>query len=533
MIKISNKSINIYKMHNFFKFLWLIIFFITYSCGDVEREQKPVVVPKPTGYDQNPQTKQIPQARSLVRVHEYFLSDANCQQTTEQNTIKDGVIYSKLSRSTVQRFFSNFSSFRNNHNSFISDIISKTTYDDQFVGLCDQIKNDCTKYSVSWTRRPGLTEKPLKICESNDKAYPRDSYENVTLTAAYFLQQAYEAFLSTRPNIEVQKVHLMIMPKFSHIVSNPMGSGTEAVEQTLTQNLAYFSQPYPTIGIYPDVYQKSLALAEQNGRLWESAFALAHEFGHHIETVIASPLKKVSAFVESGLISHALPQGRVKNNATLNAEQSNLHRNLFLGAVSEAFADLLAYYSTGESVESLLGIPCFADKRNIEESFFRLYDSSGSKFFAQTKTLSTQVLDRLFYPHLAPASNGPCDPYQIDYTNIHMVGASIAGIIHQLNNTYVNTLINEGVLANNRKTTYQYELLLQWYLNQLSEVDKITNTQNTQLFVDAFSNSIQMTINTDSKSHSENGAASGLANYKVLACSIIQKSLSNQINCQF
>jgi hypothetical protein len=313
MKKIFNKIINISTLPKNHIVLWLITFFVTISCGEVEKEQKPVVVPTPTSYDQNPQPSPIPQARALVMVHEYFLSDTNCQQQTNaQYIIKDGVIFAKQARSTVQRVFSDFSSFKSNHSSFISDIISKTTYDDQFVGLCDQNKNDCTRLRVSWSRRPGYAEKPLKICGSQDNAYPRDSYENVTLTAAYFLQLAYEAFLSTRPNSEVQKVHLMIMPKFSHIVSNPMGRGTEAVEQTLTQNLAYFSQPYPTIGVYPDAFQKSLALAEKNGRLWESAFALAHEFGHHIETVIASPLKKVSAFVESGLISHALPQDSIK-----------------------------------------------------------------------------------------------------------------------------------------------------------------------------------------------------------------------------
>ena len=368
----------------------------------------------------------------------FSLASSGCQSETAAVTLTDALITGWEGFQVTQR--------RVNLNlttkeSLSGRLIRSTRWGDDFVRQCDWQRSGRTTTTcigADGRKSDWLATKPrrpLRVCATEE--LPRQSVEAVAVTAAHALesswQKATEQLLTLKATTPLE---LMVLPEFRSIYNGTPpeteGGPTRRVVWTVN-NLAYIpSASAPTIAVYPP----SFARAQSSpGWLWESQFAMAHELAHHIEFgrhEIAAASAPSVAFTEWDPDLHR--KIRVsdpdRREITGVGGANGPAVDEFDDAVSEAFADLSAWYIVGADDRSLRGLDCIGWNRSLANASFK--DGTA-------KILTTEVVETLTIREMPRGFDEPrslrnnvasCEVPR--FTSFHTVGAVLAHGLDQV-----------------------------------------------------------------------------------------------------
>ena len=367
-----------------------------------------------------------PATKFIDLYQQYNLDDPECLENTDELTIDNILV----------RDWSNGQLLENNiavngvwgSPNLQGSIVDRTLVSHTSVATC--ISTDqgyvCPDDSVD-KNHPVL----MPLCRRN-ASYTRNSYEGIAATSLIHLENAYSFYERQSPGGEkLPSVNLFILPKIQrNIVS---GENKELLLETMTldNNLSYVDEyfKHPTFMIHPTKSEDDPKDDIFKANLWESSWALSHEFGHHILTS------------RSGLTSAKISGIRgtnnnfgfdVKLNLIHEAEISQLSyasrvvdAGVEWGAINEAFADLYGYYSTGGGSGKTHGLECFGLSRDVTSDRF----TDGSRKYLSELGYQT------FYSNINYGSGSCQSP---NYQSIHTIGAIIAHGLFKINEKSIN-----------------------------------------------------------------------------------------------
>lgn len=278
-------------------------------------------------------------------IETYPLDDPNCQQIPanpetsglqlENVTLKlwrDGIL--SMSAMNVTPLEIGVFPLKSKH-------VSGVHRESIFRRTCDAAKNGPPYCMGKDSREPAWTQfqvgEALRACQSILTPTPT-SLEQLALAALISVEKAGRAIHEFLPLLDSQPVTLLAAPRFeSRWIPWQSGQQKGNYLNLLAENLAYFPQTSgtpPFIAIFPKQLNSSNPI-----RLWESEFVTAHEYSHHIEVALG-----VSRYHEN--------------------------RSLVRVAISEGFADIMAYAALGASDSSIKGIACIGTDRSPVSSTF-------------------------------------------------------------------------------------------------------------------------------------------------------------------
>jgi hypothetical protein len=300
-----------------------------------------------------------------------------------------------------------------------SSAVKLTTYGDRYERVCDWSKPsglECTKDNGTekgWTLQD--SSGPLRVCKDRH-TYGRMTYEGVGLAAISYLTNAHERYAQLAPEaaVALKPLYLSVLPEFIDFYDNYEQNGQKKrLQLFITHNMAYFPSG-PMIAVFPEGQQY---VGKVPGYFWESAFVLGHEFGHHVDTT-----RNAQQLTAMGLswspTQHGYREMGELGHRQLSMASGGSARAKILGSVSEAFADLAAYYGEGGSSTTLTGLPCFGKNRDISQAAFSNGDA---------KMLSEDRLSTL----MSPPSDEDRTCGIPRYSDIHNIGAIIAHAVDQ------------------------------------------------------------------------------------------------------
>ena len=262
----------------------------------------------------------------------------------------------------------------------------------------------------------------LRVCKSH-YAYHPDSYESVALSTLAHVHAAY-AMAPKQDEISgigsVPALALELMPSFRSIWRKAIDQdGSERSFQAVaSNNLAIINTPGDKRLLV--VFPESKEAKGDQQRYWESRWAVAHEYGHHLHATadrargwnhlnqnVWDPM--THAYVNSpqsadGDDHHSLQTGRMESS--------------LLTAISEATADLFAFYSVHMRTDSFRGIKNLMYWRNVSSDSFGL---SGLRKILD-ETAAELILNRV--------TGRACD--HLVYCTMHHVGAVFAHTFHEM-----------------------------------------------------------------------------------------------------
>ena len=267
----------------------------------------------------------------------------------------------------------------------------------------------------------------LPLCKGSGD-YSRNSYEGIGATSLYHIESAYSYYMSLNGSLaSLPRVNLFVLPKVERTIVSE--SDNIIIERkSLENNLSYVDNyyDYPTFMIHPTKLDSDPQTDMSRPNLWESSWALSHEFGHHILTTHTGlTTSKLNSLVSSSFSNSTAAD---MFDAIIGEEQSLTSGYRYVspgtvwGALNEGFADLFGYFSTGETKGQTHGIECFGKTRDLTSAVFE----DGS-----SKQLSEQVYN-LFYSDSQYAT-GSCNVP--NYQSIHVMGALIAHGLYNINNS--------------------------------------------------------------------------------------------------
>jgi hypothetical protein len=382
-----------------------------------------------------------------VRVPEppatYSITDSLCQKLTEKVELTSGTIPAwqedqvqmvkvKLSATTTSV------SLRNS-------VVKDTVFGVEYERRCDDAKPNGKQCLDRFDR--DLEYKAvegkgwyLRLC-NNAYEYPRKSIETVALASAHYLDLAHQTYLQLKePSAEVPpQLLLNVLPLFTDIYDNYYENGVQKVRKVyLVDNIAYYG------GKNMIIIAPASKFSDETfpGYFWESQFVLGHEYGHHVERQRTGFFKDLLG-VDWNPITHSWQDLDVlKFSETGSTEFTQV-----LGAISEGFADLLAFYAEGGTSYSLSGIPRLGKNRDIRSPTFGNLTE---------KTLTQSRLNLL--TRRSTVSNGDSEKH---FENIHSVGAVLA---HGADRIFKSvSLARNGITEGSKEDIeFRYKLLLQW-----------------------------------------------------------------------
>lgn len=251
-----------------------------------------------------------------------------------------------------------------------SPAVSQTTFGDAYERTCDSgspglncLGADQAEKAWVLSSAPNL----LQVCK-NGFAYGRTSGEGIALASIFYLQKARETYERLAVKVGAQPpapIELAVMPQFIDYYPNylpPKDGVTQTLKLFLTHNLAYFSGQ-GMIAVFPERAEQA---GRQPGFFWESAFVLAHEYGHHIDFTRHGQLLNGHGLYWDGAAHAYLDQ-----EARTSKDGAPPPRAQIAGALAEGFADLLAYYADGATPRSLLGVPDIGINRDVGNPRFK------------------------------------------------------------------------------------------------------------------------------------------------------------------
>lgn len=402
----------------------------------------------------------IPVVSSKVAPVEYTLEDPECLQGTESVSLSKTQIQAWDGDQVVSRQV-NLTDVATK-DSLVSPIVRMTTWKDQFERVCDLdrgVSEACLDPEDGSEKEWYLNQKEsggfLRVCK-DDHAYGRETYEGVALTSLNYIEHANARYMflaeAARP---LNKIVLSVLPHFIDYYDNYIEDRQiKRLKTWVTHNLAYFQGGM--IVVFPENVEDK---PKSNGFFWESEFVLAHEFGHHIDWE-----RHGSALRAAGLEWNALTHSFDDMHALRVGQNIVSARGQVIGAVSEAYADMLAFYAEGATAKSLVGLRELGVDRNV----------AGSKFAnGDDKVLTEDRLTML----LTGTSESPVDK---PYTQIHTVGAIFA---HALDEAFTTLARADArvVPGSDLDLARRYQLTLGWMDALVTELPKANDPAESAL----------------------------------------------------
>lgn len=328
------------------------------------------------------------------------------------------------------------------------EAIGLTTYGDGYQRSCDFRRGhglrcqDASGRELLW--RETSSGKSLKICRDGN-AYPRLSHEAVALTSLYHLQTArslYAAVASSGSPMPAP-LRLAVLPTFATDLAHypiKTGDGTREglVRTFVTDNLAYFPDAQ-MLAVFPIRESEANLL---HGYYWESAFVLAHEYAHHIDLT-----RHAGAMAAVGLRWNPMLHGYVTDRTLAGSTptpSTTRQPARLAGAMAEAFADLIGFYTADAREDAVSGLPYIGRDRVVTQDQFR----GGSP-----KTLTSERLDTLL------VGGGKLGDDLIDFGDIHAGGAVLA---HTLDQIFLQLTGTASAVRSSDDIKQHYQLALQF-----------------------------------------------------------------------
>lgn len=319
--------------------------------------------------------------------------------------------------------------------------VSNTTYGDLFERTCDFSKPRAERCQLpdgrekSWTGKGGPV---LHLCKDRH-GYARQSVEGVALGSLYYLQRARARYEQLAKGAQAPKrVQLKVLAEFvDHYINFAQNGKPARLDQYITHNLAYFPGSQMIV-----VFPEDAKLAEDaTGFFWESEFVLTHEYGHHIDYT-----RHGKVLSDLGLEWSPVQHSYIDREAEALGEGVLSQRSQIGGALSEAFADLLAYYSEGKNGESLVGLPDIGFDRDPANAYFAEAEGGDAKI------LTTERLKSLLQAE--EAFEGDTGPH---YGDVHVGGALLTHALHEVFGQVVDEATAEDQARGNDQ---KYQLTL-------------------------------------------------------------------------
>lgn len=422
------------------------------SCGEDTRHDR---TPNPT--------QDLPEYTLIEPSKNYFLEDPNCSSTTT----------SKYSLTTAKVYSADSQGLQSHQKELFgvesqlylkSPIIKDTYYGGLYEAECAESEvESCQDTYLNVSEWKVIEERrPLTLCRG-DGDYKRLSYESIAATLAYTLQNASSTALDYISDLSLEPVTLEVIPNF-RVRRRGYSLNGENTDVLLyaTHQMSY-SPSSQSIIVYPE----KDGLPANRPQFWESEFVVSHEFGHHIERTLKLELvseSKASAFTD--FIEGSKDDRRSDK------------------ALSEAFADLLAFYSLKESPFALSEFPRDFQDRNPLNSIF-----SDNR---TTKVLNQKVLD-IFE---SQKDSQYSEQYKVDLKRMHLIGAIFAHGLHKLFTTMAAAKLGKLEDTHLTSTEDKYRFTYVWFkeLNKIKLRELANGGWSQYEPFDVFAESLTATI---------------------------------------
>lgn len=442
----------------------LIFNLILISCGPKRSEKEP------------PSAQLLPLLTSRERPQTYKLHDPGCQNRMELNTASLKLKSTWVRQTTLEGVMERAVDLTETETSqsLRSEAVSETSYGELYQRTCDFRKpKNLRCRDERGLELPFIREQSpggLKVCQDGFQ-YPADSFEGVALTSMYGLDATYRYHREATQNKDsfIPKVSLLILPTFEEIYNYfPYQKQITRFRTYLTHNLAYFPEASEIVVFPESVLNVNLS------SLWESPFVLSHEYGHHIDHTRHGHLYAQAGLKWSPLTHQFMEDSQEKvlgfSNSGADSPASPLvpptmqPRALLTTALSEGFADLVAYYTQGESSASLRGFPDIGTDRDVSHAQF----ANGLP-----KVLKRDYLEVFFNQYTS--RDRPSSDLSM-MAGVHTIGAIIAFGTDQLITELANALIQGG--SDGDIKSLKYRLLLSWMEAVVSQLAVLQATSS-------------------------------------------------------
>lgn len=270
------------------------------------------------------------------------------------------------------------------------------------------------------TRRKGQL---LDVCLNEN--IPKDSLENMTVTAAYAIEKAFTKsapIIKELFDITVKPIKLHAQYLYERNIVIRFDNGDEEKQKEyVTDNAAYSDGE---IFLYPQSEESITDGDIWEMPLWQVPFVPAHEFGHHLFRTLIGKTGKY--FPGSKLTdSDRLRIHRIHSHERFARETMDKmedHEKI-VRAFNEGFADLVAVYSLSKNESDLSTMECFRRNREVTSPNF------GD--FKTKKAIDYTAYYRFFYDTKS-GDKGRKSCNDPNTSTIHHIGAMHAYVFNQL-----------------------------------------------------------------------------------------------------
>lgn len=393
-----------------------------------EKKHSADLTPRPLNEILN--SENLKQADSQGR---YQLEDSLCQQSETPVSFDRYESYT-WDGDTTFKYVTKSEAFITNRG-FESKSISKAMHGFKSYVECT-LENNTSKCQEQ-TKSVISNLKELRICRENGR-YKRDSVEGVSLTSTHHIDQTWEYYQSlTNYDQNMERSTLVVLPRYEERYTLESDGKQTKINHTMTDNLAfnfrYQDDPKHPVGPAFIVFPTSDSAFPSNNltpHLWESPWAMSHEFGHHIlfqhsgigrMGANRSALHKLLSEHQHVLHTKPLEQRKESSQGLNLTNDREVGLTDHWGAINEAYADVYAFYSIGAPTKTTSKLGCLEFTRDIQKPTF----ANAAK---TEKILNTKIWQVFLSSTHQPTDNCTNPMFQ----SIHTMGGVVAYGINQV-----------------------------------------------------------------------------------------------------